>query len=85
MDKDSTTVSHAEDLFAGDAWFDPIEAGIRDRIRGFIEVMLEEELAAVLGGGATSAVTAKAIAMASVRVICLAHSGRRRSACRGRG
>jgi putative transposase len=51
MDKDSTTVSHAEDLFAGDAWFDPIEAGIRDRIRGFIEVMLEEELAAVLGGG----------------------------------
>ena len=28
---------------------DPIGAGIRGRIRGFIETMLEEELAAVLG------------------------------------
>ncbi len=24
-------------VFAGQAWFDPIEAGIRDRVRGFIE------------------------------------------------
>jgi len=51
MSKDSTTTESTEGLFAGDAWFDPIEAGLRGRIRGFIEAMLEEELAAVLGGG----------------------------------
>jgi Transposase DDE domain len=44
---------HAEDdakLFLGEAWSDPIEAGIRDRIGGFIEELIEEELAA-LGRG----------------------------------
>src|SRR5919199_355734 len=51
MDKDSTTAASPEGLFAGEAWFDPIEAGLRGRIRGFIEAMLEEELAAALGGG----------------------------------
>ena len=51
MNKDSTSAANAEGLFAGEAWFDPIEAGLRGRIRGFIEAMLEEELAAALGGG----------------------------------
>src|SRR5215212_4442672 len=51
MSKDSTTTESTEGLLAGDAWFDPIEAGLRGRIRGFIEAMLEEELAAALGGG----------------------------------
>jgi putative transposase len=51
MSKDSTTGASTEGLFAGDAWFDPIEAGLRGRIRGFIEAMREEELAAALGGG----------------------------------
>ena len=51
MDKDSTTAVSPEGLFAGEAWFDPIEAGLRGRIRGFIEAMLEEELTAALGGG----------------------------------
>ena len=36
-------------LFTGQAWFDPIEAGIRDRVRGFIQELLEQELAAALG------------------------------------
>ncbi len=37
MEQDSTTHKTADaTLFAGDAWLDPIEAGIRDRIRGFI-------------------------------------------------
>jgi putative transposase len=31
-----------------DDWFDPIEAGLRERVRGFIETMLESELEAVL-------------------------------------
>ena len=43
MEQDSTTTRmNGTDLFAGDAWFDPIEAGIRDRVRGFIESLLEE-------------------------------------------
>lgn len=32
-------------------WFDPLEAGVRQQIRSFIEGMLEEELAAVLSRG----------------------------------
>ncbi len=33
----------------GADWFDPLEAGLRQRIRSFIENMLEEELAASVG------------------------------------
>ena len=33
----------------GGAWFDPIEAGLRDRVRGFIEETVEQEFAAALG------------------------------------
>jgi transposase-like protein len=43
MEADGTT------LFAGNVWFDPIEAGIRDRVRGFIQELLEQELTAALG------------------------------------
>ena len=50
MEKNSTTMPAAS-LFDGSAWFDPIEAGVRERVRGFIEVMLEEELTAALGRG----------------------------------
>jgi putative transposase len=38
-------------LFAGAAWFDPIEAGLRERIRGFLEELVEQELEAALGRG----------------------------------
>ena len=31
-----------------DDWFDPIEAGLRDRVRGFIQTMIEDELETVL-------------------------------------
>ena len=48
MDRNSTRPT-ATELFAGEAWFDPIEAGLRDRVRGFIEEMVEQELAAALG------------------------------------
>ena len=48
MEKNSTTPPEGS-LFDGTAWFDPIEAGLRDRMRGFIEAMLEEELTAALG------------------------------------
>src|SRR3979409_1934998 len=36
----------AEDLF--DDWFDPIEAGVRDRVREFIQAMVEGELDSAL-------------------------------------
>ena len=48
MDSNDTTPTGTE-LFAGEVWFDPIEAGLRDRIRGFIEEVVEQELAAALG------------------------------------
>jgi putative transposase len=49
MEQSSTTSEAANTgLFAGDAWFDPIEAGIRERVRGFIEELLEQELTAAL-------------------------------------
>src|SRR5512144_2427207 len=51
MTTDSMRVEDEAKLFLGDAWSDPIEAGIRDRIRGFIEELIEEELAAALGRG----------------------------------
>ena len=52
MEQDSTTSEAADTgLFAGDAWFDPIEAGIRERVRGFIGELLKQELTAVLGRG----------------------------------
>ncbi len=43
-----TTSAPAEGDFLFDGWFDPIEAGLRTRVRGFIETLLEEELTAVL-------------------------------------
>ena len=49
MGKDSTERPAEAALFAGEAWFDPIEAGLRERIRGFIEELLEQELTAALG------------------------------------
>ena len=36
-------------LFLGDDWFDPLEAGVRTRIRGFIEDLVEAELDIALG------------------------------------
>ena len=49
MDEHSTKGATDPTLFAGAAWFDPIEAGLRGRIRGFIEELVEQELAEALG------------------------------------
>ena len=51
MRTNSTTPADETTLFLGDGWSDPLEAGIRDRIRDFIEELIEEELAAALGRG----------------------------------
>jgi transposase-like protein len=45
MTKDTTKAAAvAADIMLLDNWFDPIEDGVRARVRGFIETMLEEEL-----------------------------------------
>jgi hypothetical protein len=49
MAKDSRELSGASPAFPGEAWFDPIEVAIRDRVRGFIEELVEAELDAALG------------------------------------
>ncbi len=49
MDEDSTKELAEAALFAGEAWFDPIERALRERIRGFIEELLEQELTEALG------------------------------------
>ncbi len=49
MDEHSTEGATDPTLFAGAAWFDPIEAKLRERIRGFIEELAEQELAEALG------------------------------------
>ena len=51
MEQDSSTPPETARLFAGEAWFDPIEAGLRARVRGFIEELIEQELEAALGRG----------------------------------
>ncbi|MGH8760459.1 MAG: IS256 family transposase, partial [Burkholderiales bacterium] len=35
-------------VYLFDDWFDPIEFGLRDRVRGFIETMIRTELDAAL-------------------------------------
>ena len=49
MTSNTTTAcaGEAEDLLF-DSWFDPIEDGLRARVRGFIETMIEEELTSAL-------------------------------------
>ena len=49
MAKDSREPSGASPAYPGEAWFDPIEVAIRDRVRGFIEELVEAELDDALG------------------------------------
>ena len=49
MEKDSRNASAESSVLLGEGWFDPIEMGIRDRVRGFIEELVEEELNDALG------------------------------------
>ena|ERR1700730_17245536 len=44
MTKTTTRTAVAADIMLLDDWFDPIEDGVRERVHGFIETMLEEEL-----------------------------------------
>ena len=46
-----TTTTQAPSPSLGAEWSDPIEDGVRGRVRAFIEAILEEELEAALGRG----------------------------------
>jgi putative transposase len=45
---EETTATTIPQPFRGEDWFDPLEGAVRERIRGFIEEMLEVELDAAL-------------------------------------
>ena len=50
MDSTKSEIGSSEGgHFLFDDWFDPLENGVRTRIRGFIEELLEAELDAALG------------------------------------
>src|SRR3954447_663182 len=49
MAKNSGDLLGTSPEFLGAAWFDPIEAMIRDRVRGFIENLVEAELDGAIG------------------------------------
>src|SRR6476469_2489783 len=49
MEKHSKGCSKESSEFLGAGWFDPIEAAIRDRVRGFIEELVDAELNEALG------------------------------------
>ncbi len=49
MEKHSRDASEVSSEFLGSGWFDPIEVAIRDRVRGFIEELVEAELEDALG------------------------------------
>jgi hypothetical protein len=80
-----------------DSWFDPIEMGVRERVREFIEAMVEAELVAVLSrprnvrsgkpsdteaGGAQGVPSHRT---GTGRARCWELSGESRSRCRGPG
>jgi putative transposase len=49
MEKHSKDTSEESSGFLGAGWFDPIEVAIRDRVRGFIEELVDAELDEALG------------------------------------
>jgi transposase-like protein len=49
--KKCSTAEPAASAFDGEAWFDPIEQGLRGRIKQFIEELVEQEATAALGRG----------------------------------
>jgi hypothetical protein len=62
----------------GDNWFDPVGTGLRDRVREFLQAMLEAEPDEVL---ARSRYASPVTAMASGHARCCGHSVKRRSRC----
>jgi hypothetical protein len=66
----------------GEDWFDPLEAGVRQRIRSFIEAMLESELDAATAGAMSALGCLRDIVTATVTGRSSAPSARPRCRCR---
>ena len=49
MNNDTGNTATESPVLLGEGWFDPIEMGIREQIRGFIETLVDEELNEALG------------------------------------
>jgi putative transposase len=76
MEKDTTErVAEATEEKLFDNWFDPVEAALRGRVRGFLEGMIEEELTLALGRGRYSR---RAADEASERLVGHRHGRRTR-------
>jgi hypothetical protein len=82
MEKHSNDSSPGSPELLGAGWFDPIEAAIRDRVRGFIEELVDAELDAALGRRATARCRQKRLAeqpdigMDDGTASCLVHLAR---------
>ena len=83
MEKHSREPSAGSSEFLGAGWFDPIEAAIRDRVRGFIEELVDAELDEALGRSryhrpvtADAAGGQPAIGMDDGTASCSVHSAR---------
>ncbi len=83
MEKNSTT--DAAPLFSGEAWFDPIETELRERIRGFLEEIIEQEATAALGRGRYQRGAVAGYRTARARGGCWVRSVRSRSRFPGPG
>jgi len=80
MTKDTTkTAAVAADIMLFDDWFDPIADGVRARVRGFIETMLEEELDGVLSRPRYGRRKASEVEDAAAPVVGCRHGHRRRT------
>jgi transposase-like protein len=80
MTQDTTKATAiAADIMLFDNWFDPIEDGVRARVRGFIETMLEEELDVALSRPRYGRRKAPADGSAAVPLVGCRHGHRKRA------
>ena len=80
MTKDTTNAAAmAADIMLFDNWFDSIEDGVRARVRGFIETMLEEELDVALSRPRYGRRKAPAVGNAAAPLVGCRHGHRKRA------
>lgn len=80
MTKDTTNAAAiAADIMLLDNWFDPIEDGVRARVRGLIETMLEEELDVALSRPRYARRKAPADGKAAAPLVGCRHGHRKRA------
>jgi hypothetical protein len=88
---DSSQPAAETAVYLFDDWFDPIEAGVRDRVREFIQAMVEGELDAALmrprygrrsqSSGDADGDSTHVLAARSAEAMAVSRPRRRASAC----